>query len=59
MHITAMYFLPVPQVIPYITFGETEGVLTQAVPDFDDGTSAPITVLFPLGSNNRSTVYVS
>jgi hypothetical protein len=45
-------------VIPYITFGETEGVLTQAVPNFDDGTSAPITVLFPLGSNNRSTVYV-
>ena len=56
---TIMFLHTVTQVIPYITFGETHGVVTQAVPDFDDGTSAPIFVSFPLGSHNNSTVYVS
>ena len=56
---TIMFLHTVTQVIPYITFGETQGVVTQAVPDFDDGISAPIFVSFPLGSHNQSTVYVS
>lgn len=46
-------------VIPYITLGVTQGVITQSVPSFDDGTSSPIFVPFPLGSQFQSTVYVS
>ena len=46
-------------VIPYITLGVTDGVVTQSVPSFDDGTSLQISVLFPLGNQFQSTVYVS
>ena len=59
VHYSLSVCFPVGQVIPYITFGETEGVFTQAVPDFDDGISAPINISFPLGSHVESTVYVS
>ena len=46
-------------VLPYITLGVTEGVLTQTVPTALDGVSLPINTQFPLGSHNESTVYVS
>ena len=46
-------------VIPYITLGVTDGVVTQSVPSFNDGTSSPISVLFPLGNQFQSIVYVS
>ena len=46
-------------VIPYITLGTTEGVTTQSVPSLDDGISAPIPVVFPLGNQTHSIVYVS
>ena len=45
-------------VIPYIQLGVTEGVATHTVPESDDGTSSPIYVSFPLGSQLQSTIYV-
>ena len=45
-------------IIPYIDLGVTEGVVTQSVPNYDDGTLSPIYVSFPLGSQLQSTVYV-
>ena len=44
--------------VPYITLGETEGVITQSVPPLDDGVSLPIDVNFPFGAQIQSTVYV-
>ena len=47
-------------IIPYITLGVTEGVVTQSVPVEDDDISAPIHIPspFPFGSHHESTVYV-
>ena len=48
----------VDALIPYITLGETGGVVTQSVPVQDDGVSSPISIDFPFGSQTQSTVYV-
>lgn len=60
VNVTILFFPPVDIVVlPYIIHGVTPGVLTQTVPDFDDGTSPPIVASFPLGSQNQSLIYVS
>ena len=46
-------------IIPRIPLGVTDGIVTQTVPAALDGVSAAIFVQFPLGSQIRSTVYVS
>ena len=44
--------------LPYITLGVTVGVATDSVPRALDGVSQPISMVFPFGSYNESTVYV-
>ena len=45
--------------MPYIALGETEGVQTDAVPNVYEGVSSPIEVVFPMGYQIHSTIYVS
>ena len=42
----------------YITHGVTPGVVTQYVPDYDDGVSSEIFVQFPFGARIQSSVFV-
>ena len=57
-HLSCTLFVEAAIVIPYISLGVTENVITQQVPPYDDGFSQPIHVPFPLGSHLESTVYV-
>ena len=57
-HLSPFSTDPFNYCVPYITLGETEGVITQSVPPLDDGVSLPIDVNFPFGSQIQSTVYV-
>ena len=47
--------------LPYLTLRITPGVVTNSVPEFDDGTSVaiPIPTGFPIGNTNQSVAYVS